>query len=151
MGQASQADYESLMTGLKEEETRLKDSLANLRATLAQKEKELADAKKLLEETEAEKAAILAYLESIKAGCDFMEENFDHREERRASETDALNKATELLKGTPAYQAAVAAQDLEDLGDCKDICTENPREHVKCKACLAKVEIPGYCAGHPDT
>merc|ERR1712137_1359087 len=115
MGQASQKDYESLMTGLKEEETRLKDSLANLRATLAQKEKELADAKKLLEETEAEK------------------------------------KATELLKGTPAYQAAVAAQDLEDLGDCKEICTENPREHVKCKACLAKVEIPGYCAGHPDT
>jgi len=149
--QASQKDYESLMTGLKEEETRLKDSLANLRATLAQKEKELADAKKLLEETEAEKAAILKYLESIKAGCDFMEENFELREGRRASETEALLKAEELLKGTPAYQAAVAAQDLEDLGDCKEICTENPREHVKCKACLAKVEIPGYCAGHPGT
>jgi len=149
--QASQKDYETLMTGLKEEETRLKDSLANLRATLAQKEKELADAKKLLEETEAEKKAILAYLESIKAGCDFMEENFELRESRRASETEALTKAEELLKGTPAYQAAVAAQDLEDLGDCKEICTENPREHVKCKACLAKVEIPGYCAGHPGT
>eukprot|EP00929_Paragymnodinium_shiwhaense_P117642 TRINITY_DN884_c0_g3_i4.p1 TRINITY_DN884_c0_g3~~TRINITY_DN884_c0_g3_i4.p1 ORF type:complete len:753 (-),score=336.81 TRINITY_DN884_c0_g3_i4:58-2316(-) len=149
--QASQKDYESLMTGLKEEETRLKDSLANLRATLAQKEKELADAKKLLEETEAEKKAILAYLESIKAGCDFMEENFEHRESRRASETEALLKAEGLLKETPAYKAAVAAQDLEDLGDCKTECTENSKEHVKCKACLAKVEIPGYCAGHPGT
>jgi len=109
--------------------------------TLAQKEKELADAKKLLEETEAEKAAILAYLESIKAGCDFMEENFETRESRRAAETDALTKAEELIKGTPAYEAAVAAQDLEDLGSCKDICTENPREHVKCKACLAKGRV----------
>jgi len=149
--QASQKDYETLMTELKDEETKLKDSLANLRATLAEKEKELADAKKLKGETEAEKKAIEEYLLSIKAGCDFMEKNFDLREERRASETDALNKATELIKGTPAYKSAVAEQDLEDLGACKDKCTENPRDHVICKACLADVEIPGYCAGHPGT
>merc|ERR1719265_1313008 len=149
--QSAQADYEKLMTELKEEETSLKDSLAQLRATLAEKEKELADAKKLKEETVAEKVAIEKYLASIKAGCDFMEENFETREERRASETDALNKATELIKGTPAYKTAVAEQDLEDLGACKEKCTENPRDHVICKACLADVEIPGYCAGHPGT
>lgn len=25
------------------------------------------------------------------------------------------------------------------------------KEHVECKACLAEVEVPGYCAGHPGT
>eukprot|EP00929_Paragymnodinium_shiwhaense_P117644 TRINITY_DN884_c0_g5_i1.p1 TRINITY_DN884_c0_g5~~TRINITY_DN884_c0_g5_i1.p1 ORF type:complete len:750 (-),score=337.56 TRINITY_DN884_c0_g5_i1:112-2361(-) len=149
--QAAQKDYETLMTDLKEEEKRLKDSLANLRATLAEKEKELADAKHLRSETQAEKKAIEEYLLSIKPGCDFIVENFDHRETRRASETAALESATELIQGTPAYKSAVAAQDLEDLGDCKAECTENPRDHVICKACLAKVEIPGYCAGHPGT
>eukprot|EP00929_Paragymnodinium_shiwhaense_P027059 TRINITY_DN1596_c0_g1_i5.p1 TRINITY_DN1596_c0_g1~~TRINITY_DN1596_c0_g1_i5.p1 ORF type:complete len:780 (+),score=277.93 TRINITY_DN1596_c0_g1_i5:84-2342(+) len=149
--EAALKEYNELMTSLKDEENTLKTTLANLRATLAEKEKEKADAENLKAQTEEEKVSIEAYLQSIKAGCDFIEEKFETREERRASETAALNKATELLKDTPAYKAAVAAQDLEDLGDCKDVCTENAREHVKCKACLADVEIPGYCAGHPDT
>lgn len=149
--EASVKEYDELMASLKDEENKLKETLANLRASLAEKEKEKADAEKLKTQTEEEKASIEAYLESIKAGCDFIEENFEKREERRASETEALNTATTLLKDTPAYKTAVAEQDLEDLGDCKGVCTENPREHVKCKACLADVEIPGYCAGHPDT
>jgi len=150
--QAAQSDYEEFMTGLKEEEVKLKESIANLKATLAEKEKELMDAKNLLKETEAEKAAIEAYLLSIKDGCDFMEDNFDLRETRRASETSALEEASELLKGSPAYKSWESADHLESLGECKDKCTaETGEEHVVCKACLAKVEIPGYCAGHPDT
>jgi hypothetical protein len=122
-----------------------------LKATLAENEKELMEAHNLLKETEKEKASIEAYLESIKAGCDFMEDNFDLRETRRASETSALEEASSLLKGSPAYKAWESADHLESLGECKDKCVESGEEHVVCKACLAKVEIPGYCAGHPDT
>jgi len=148
---SSQHSFEDLMEGLKAEQARLEESIATLQETLAAKEKELFDAKKQLEETEAEKAAIIEYLASIKPGCDFIEANFDLREERRASETDALNNAIKLIKGTPAYIAAVSAADVESLGDCKDICLSEGREHVKCKACLAKVTVPGYCAGHEGT
>jgi len=146
----AQHSFEDLMAGLKEEQARLQDNIVTLKETLAEKEKELFNAKKELEETEAEKAAILEYLASIKPGCDFIEVNFDLRESSRAAETEALTKAVELIKGTPAYQSAVSAADVESLGDCKDICLAN-REHANCKACLAKVSVPGYCAGHAGT
>jgi len=146
----AQAAFEELMAGLKQEEERLQESIATLKETMATKEKELFDAKKDLEDTEAEKAAILAYLASIKPGCDFMDTNFDLRESRRAAEAEALTKAEELLKGTPAYQAAEAEAHVDSLGDCKEKC-EASEEDVVCKACLAKVTVPGYCAGHPGT
>jgi DNA repair exonuclease SbcCD ATPase subunit len=149
--QAAQSDYEELLTGLKEEEVKLKESIANLKETLSEKEKELMDAENLLKKTEEEKAAIEAYLLSIKPGCDFMEDNFDLRETRRASETSALEEASTLLKDSPAYKSWESADHLESLGACKDKCVEAGEENVVCKACLAKVEVPGYCAGHPDT
>merc|ERR1719327_1655146 len=139
------------MAQLLDSQMELQNHLGKLKEDLAQKEKELLQAQNDLKETEADKAAIEKYLLSIKAGCDFMEENFDLREKSRAAETDALNKAIDLLKGTPAYKTAMADAHQESLGDCKDTCNDAGEEHVKCKACLAKVEIPGYCAGHPDT
>merc|ERR1719324_779482 len=108
--------------GLKQEEERLQESLASLKATLATKEKELFEAQTDLKDTEAEKAAILAYLASIKPSCDFIETNFDLRESRRASEAEALTKAETLLKDTPAFKAAVAEADVEALGTCKSVC-----------------------------
>lgn len=147
----SQEDFEDIMTRLKDEEAAMQESLAKLKKTLAETEEELLQKKKDLEETEAAAAANLAYLEKIKPGCDFIDSKFLAREAHRAAESAALKKASTLLIGTPAYKAAVAAADLESLGSCETICTENSREDVKCKACLAKVSIPGYCAGHPDT
>lgn len=144
-------DFEDSMTHLKDEEAAMQESLAKLKKTLAEKEEELLQKKKDLEETEAAAAANLAYLEKIKPGCDFIDSKFLAREAHRAAESAALKKASTLLMGTPAYKAAVAAADLESLGSCETICTENSREDVKCKACLAKVSVPGYCAGHPDT
>ena len=55
--------------------------------------------------------AIENYLEKIKPGCDFITENFDLREENRATETTALEKAEGLIKDTPAYKDAVAAEE----------------------------------------
>merc|ERR1712110_38771 len=100
------------MTELKKEQTELEDGIVQLKNTKAQKVKELFEANKNLDDTKASKEAIEANLKSIKAGCDFIETNFDLREERRASETAALGKAITLIKATPAYQSAEAEADI---------------------------------------
>merc|ERR1719301_243221 len=83
--------------------------------------------------SETQKEAIEAYLEKIKPGCDFITTNFDTREEYRKIEKEALEKAVELLKASPAYKAAVTKAEHEAMGDCKDICVGN-EAHVTCKA-----------------
>jgi hypothetical protein len=146
----SQKQFEDTMTDLTTQEKEQETNLASLRELLAEKEQELLENKESLKKTEAEVAAIEAYLLKIKPGCDFITENIAERSSNREQETDALNKATGLLKGTPAYQTAMAEAHNETLGGCLDKCAGN-EEHVVCKACLAKVTEPAYCAGHPGT
>jgi uncharacterized coiled-coil protein SlyX len=146
----AQHAFEDSMADLKKEEADLMKTLAELNATLAEKQAELEQKKAELEKETAGKLATEAYLEKIKPGCDFITENFEYREESRASEAEALKKAIEILKGSPAYQAAVAAAEEESFGECKAKCI-GQKEHVECKACLAEVTIPAYCAGHKGT
>merc|ERR1719359_2163188 len=146
----AQHDFEDSMADLKKEEADLMKTLAELNATLAEKQAELEQKKAELEKETAGKLATEAYLEKIKPGCDFITEHFEYREESRASEAEALKKAIEILKGSPAYQAAVAAAEEESFGKCKSKCI-GQKEHVECKACLAEVTIPAYCAGHKGT
>jgi len=148
--ESSQHDYEDSMQSLKTEEAELEESLATLQQTLADKEEELTLKREELKKTIAEKLAIEAYLLKIKPGCDFITKNFDDREENRAIETKALNKAITLIKDTPVYKTYVAEDHVESFGDCKEPCVED-EEHVECKACMAKVTVPGYCAGHEGT
>jgi len=146
----SQHDYEDSMQGLKDKEAADEQSLANLQTTLAKKEEELVMKRKELKATTKEKEAIEAYLLKIKPGCDFITKNFDQREKNRATETTALNKAIELIKDTPVYKNFKAEEKVESFGDCEEPCTAD-ENHVKCKACMAKTTIPGYCAGHEGT
>merc|ERR1711956_203128 len=111
------------------DQKKLEESLAQLRVDLAEAE---------------------AYLLKIKPGCDFITENIELRKANRKDEEDALKGAVKLLKDSPAYQTWVAEDHNETLGDCLSICAPD-EEDVKCKACRAKVSIPGYCAGHPGT
>jgi hypothetical protein len=148
--ESAQADYEDSMTQLKKEEAEGEKNLVSLKETLAEKEKELLDAKEDLKKTTEDKEAIEAYLLKIKPGCDFITFNFELREEDRKIETEALEKAIKLIKGTPAYKAAVSEATVESYGDCKEPCVADA-EDVKCKACMADVTIPGYCAGHSGT
>ena len=138
------------MADLKEKEANAQKSLANLQQNLADAEKELLEKKEDLAKTTEEKEAIETYLLKIKPGCDFITSNFETRESHRATEKAALENAVELIKGTPAFQAAVTAADHEALGKCKDTCVKD-EAHVECKACLADTTIPGYCAGHAGT
>jgi len=143
----AQADYEDSMTQLKKEEAEAEKSLADLQETLATKEQELLTAKEDLKATTEDKVAIEDYLEKIKPGCDFITTNFDLREKNRKTETEALKKAIGLIKGTPAYKAAENDATVESYGDCKEPCVKDKAD-VKCKACMADVTVPAYCAGH---
>lgn len=104
----AQSDFEASMEELKKAEGELQDSLVKYRKELADAEKDLVMKREDLEMTEHDKAAIEKYLETIKPGCDFITDNYDDRAKHRASEMTALDKAAELLKGTPAYKAAMA-------------------------------------------
>jgi len=143
----AQADYEDSMADLKDKEAKSEKTLADLQETLAEKEEELLKAQEDLKATTEDKEAIEAYLLKIKPGCDFITENFKLREKNRATEKAALKKAIKLIKGTPAYKSAESERTVESYGDCKEPCVED-EAHVKCKACMADVTIPAYCAGH---
>jgi|EP00427_Karlodinium_veneficum_P018951 hypothetical protein len=146
----AQADFEDSMTKLKEEQAKKEKSLAELQKTLADTEKDLLQAEDDLKATTKDKEAIEAYLEKIKLGCDFITQNFKLRTKSREIERDALEKAKGMLKDSPAYNNAEAKAKIESFGKCKEFC-EASEEGVECKACMADVTIPGYCAGHPGT
>jgi len=148
--EASQHAYEDSMTALKAEESGLEESLADLQQTLAEKEEELIMKEEEHKKTTADRDAIENYLEKIKKGCDFITEHFEEREANRATEAGALDQAIELLEETPAYQKAEAEAHVESFGDCKEPCVKDESD-VTCKACMAKVTIPAYCAGHKGT
>merc|ERR1719253_2132401 len=131
------------MTALTSEQETLQESLADLKQLLAEAEEDLQGKKKDLKATEEEKESIEKYLESIKDGCDFITKNIEERKSNRETETDALNKVHDFLKGTPAYQEFVTKQHEENLGDCLPKCDDE--SHVRCKACLAKVTEVAYC------
>lgn len=148
--QEAQKEYEKSMKELKDEESDLQDGLIENRKLLADAQKELEEKHMELETTEREKTALERYLKQIKPGCDWIDKNFDAREKAREEETKALNKAKDLLKESPAFAAAKTADKHEAWGECKEKCIEDDA-HADCKACLAGVTVPGYCASHKDT
>jgi len=145
-----QADYEDSMTKLKKSEADSQANLVKLQDNLAQAEKDLLDNQEDLKDTTADKEAAEDYLAKIKAGCDFITSNFKERNASRKTEKDALTKAIGLIKATPAYKSAVNAATVESYGDCDEPCVAD-KSDVKCKACMADVTIPAYCAGHKGT
>lgn len=146
----AQAAYEDSMAALKKEQADKEKSLSELQDDLAQKQQDLLDAKDDLKATTKDKKAVEAYLLKIKPGCDFITLNFDLREKNRATEKAALEKASSSLKGSPAYKTAEEQALVESYGHCKKSCVKDS-QHVECKACMADVSIPGYCAGHEGT
>merc|ERR1719191_1725410 len=115
----AQNAYEDSMAELKKEEAELQRSLVDHRETLATKEKEVEGKRVEYDETDTDKRALERYLDKIKPGCDFITENFDLREKNRETESKALNKATGLIKETPAYKTFQADSTVESYGECK--------------------------------
>jgi len=146
--ESSQHTFEDSMSDLKTQEGACLDTIADLSEQLSEKEKTLEETKIDLEKTTNEKKALERYLLKIKPGCDFITDNIDTRKDNRKAETEALGTATSKLKGTPAYKAAAAAVEKEQLGKCADKCAA--KSSIACKACVAGVSETGYCAGHAD-
>lgn len=143
--------YDETMKDLTEEQSTLEDTIESLEASIAQAEKDLSLSKQDLKKTENALAKVVAYLAQIKPGCDFIDENLEHRKKARTAEKGALENAISLLKGTPAFKAAEHSASQDALGECKDICNEDGRDFATCEACLAGTSVPGYCAGHAGT
>jgi 5-hydroxyisourate hydrolase-like protein (transthyretin family) len=148
--ESAQHSYEDSMADLKAEEAEHEKNLVELQKSLADAEENLLLRKEELKKDKKDKESKETYLKKIKPGCDFITANFDDREDNRATEKEALEKAVGLIKDTPVYKAAMAEAHADSFGDCKETCLEN-EDHVKCKACMAKTSVPGYCAGHKDT
>merc|ERR1719453_1881144 len=111
------------------------------------KEKQLEETIEDLKTTEAEHAAIVKYLAEIEPGCEFIKANYETRKQNRESEITALNEASTLLQGTPAFQAAEAKAARAAQGECGTICADKGDDHAKCQACLEGVTVFGYCSG----
>jgi septal ring factor EnvC (AmiA/AmiB activator) len=145
--QASQMAYESEMQALTASETTLLENIDTYKLDLADQEKQLEETKEDLATTEAEHAAIVKYLAEIEPGCEFIKANYETRKQNREPENSALNEASTLLKGTPAYQAAEAKAARAAQGECGPTCAELGDDHAKCQACLEGVTVFGYCSG----
>jgi len=146
----AQAGYEDSMTELKNEQSKLQEALVKLNQDLATAEKDLVTKGEDLKGAKDSQAKIENYLLNIKPGCDFITTNFDLREKNRKTETDALEKAVTLIKETVAYKAAAQNTKEESFGKCRSLCVKD-EPGAKCQACLAKVTVPAYCAGHKGT
>jgi len=146
----AQHDFEDAMELLKKEEKEFEENIAKLKVTLTETEEELLGKKSEHKATVEEKEAIEAYLLKITPECDWWTKNIETRKENRKNEEEALKGAMDLLKDSLLYQTWAAADHNETLGDCLSSCIGNEK-HAKCKACHAKVSVPGYCAGHPGT
>eukprot|EP00747_Dinoflagellata_sp_TGD_P155905 gnl/TRDRNA2_/TRDRNA2_177625_c1_seq27.p1 gnl/TRDRNA2_/TRDRNA2_177625_c1~~gnl/TRDRNA2_/TRDRNA2_177625_c1_seq27.p1 ORF type:complete len:399 (-),score=143.33 gnl/TRDRNA2_/TRDRNA2_177625_c1_seq27:52-1191(-) len=147
----AQGAYEDSMTDLKAEEADLEKSIAEMTKTLAEKEKELNTKNSERNEAKKEVRKLEKYLKSIKDGCDFIEENIDQRKQDREAEMKAFEESTDLIEHSAVYENAEAAAHEEELGECAAPCKEHGEQHAICKACLAGIEVAGYCAAHADT
>merc|ERR1719191_1984460 len=147
----SQSAFDDSMAKLKSEEADLEKSIAELTKTLAEKNKEKNTKQAERKEAKKEVKSLETYMEKIKPGCDFITENIDKRKKDREAEMKAFHTSVDLIENSPIFQNAEAEAHEEELGECAPVCTESGEEHAKCKACLAGIEVAGYCASHADT
>jgi len=150
-----QGEFEGAMQALTAAEAELLENIDAYKLDLANTEKQHQQAVEDLETTTKDRDAIVEYLKSIEPGCTFIQTNLETRKQNRQAETDALNKAIELLEGTPAFKAATAAAEREALGKCAEdgqpCAPDGPgRGHAECEACLEGVTVYGYCTQNPD-
>jgi len=148
--QDAQHDFESSMAELSKEQRDQETNLVKMKNALAQTNEEMVAKKADLKQAMKDKSATEQYLESIKSRCDFILAHFEAHTKDREVEKNALENAQSLLKKSPLYQAGAVEAEAKALGPCKTVCQMDPND-VKCKACVARVSVPGYCVGHPGT
>jgi hypothetical protein len=145
----AKSEYDTEMGALTTAETNLVKDLEGYNLALTTAEKQLNEATEDKDQTTKEHTAIVKYLAEIEPGCTFIQTNYETRKQNRAGEKTALQDGIALIKATPIFQAAIAAQDKEDLGKCAPVCEEEGADHAKCLSCQEGVTVFGWCAS-PD-
>jgi len=154
----AQHAYEDSMAALVAVETTTKTDIVKQKANLAKAEAKRGEDRKAKIADEKQKISIERYIVKLKPGCDFIINKHDARKTAREAEKAALASSITKLESSPAFKAAIAKSNRESFGTCLGKCTgddkngnKNDPNHVKCKACMGDVTIPGYCAGHAGT
>lgn len=104
--QDAQKAFEDRLGLLTRSQDELEKTIADTQKSIADSKVQVTEKKEMKAESEKEKTSIEEYLKDIKPQCDFITKNLDQRKANRAGETESLQKAIELIKGTPAYQSA---------------------------------------------
>jgi len=148
--QSAQSDYEDSMKELTDSEEDYKESIIKFNKELTSAEKTLENKYEEQTNVEKEKISVERYIEKINgkgSGCEFILGKYDERKTLRGKEKEALEGAKTKLKGTPAFTSAQQAAKEKGFGKCKEDCNAD-EAGAKCKACMAGISVPGYCAGH---
>merc|ERR1719235_2989048 len=95
----AQGDYETFMKDSAEKRAEDSKALTEKEGALADLESELASLKDAKASANKEMAALMEFLSSLHAECDWLLKFFETRKEARASEIDALGKAKAVLSG----------------------------------------------------
>merc|ERR1719235_2612527 len=95
----AQGDYETFMKDSAEKRAEDSKALTEKEGALADLEAELASLKDAKASANKEMAALMEFLSSLHAECDWLLKFFETRKEARASEIDALGKAKAVLSG----------------------------------------------------
>eukprot|EP00933_Yihiella_yeosuensis_P049589 TRINITY_DN4664_c5_g3_i1.p1 TRINITY_DN4664_c5_g3~~TRINITY_DN4664_c5_g3_i1.p1 ORF type:complete len:679 (-),score=223.47 TRINITY_DN4664_c5_g3_i1:265-2301(-) len=103
---SAQRAFEDSMQLLTDQEKSLRKSIEENKVALATAEQDLIAKEKERDATEEELEKVEAFLHEIKPTCDFIEANYETRKASRVTEGEALDKATDLIKKSPAYVAA---------------------------------------------
>merc|ERR1719262_857320 len=93
----AQEDYEQFMADSAEKRAEDSKALTDKEAALADLEAELASLKDSKASTTKELGALMEFISSLHAECDWLLKFFDVRKESRASEIDALGRAKAVL------------------------------------------------------
>merc|ERR1719313_2333934 len=95
----AQADYEQFMADSAEQRAQAAKDITDKEAAKAEMMTALQDKTTAKAEASKELGALLEYIASLHAECDWLLKFYDMRKEARASEIDALGNAKAVLSG----------------------------------------------------
>jgi hypothetical protein len=147
---SAQAAFETTMMALTKQEQELIAGINTFKQNLANTESQLEEAHENNFTTGQAHLAVVQYLAKIEPGCTFYITNYEGRSANRTAEKTAMEGALDEIKATPAFQAAMAAEEREALGKCVEPCDEHGSDHAECLACQEGTSVFGYCAQNGD-
>jgi len=143
----AQVSFEDSMLASKLVENQAERRLSELQNELAEKQASKLSSSEDIKAMTNELDALKDLDTTTDADCKFINDNYTHRKAMRKVEHAALLKVENYILSTPAFINSKREAEIELYGECMETCVKD-RQHVNCAACLNKVTVVGYCAGH---